>query len=250
MIHDNAIEDGLALTQKFINASFDLNASPEDINPIILLAEDFIDNAYSYIIDPAIYADYFIMQFNNLVNAAKETAAGYAAISSFYQYSSETETLSAELPIPPTITLNQTKLNRATLDQHINVIALSFGYLQTTLVSFENEDDIIVRSDELNDQFKYILNNNTFINILNVKFKVVNSETTNILEAMRIDSHQYLNDLVNNAKRVDIVHVNNSCLLSLVYTYYGDLKLKDTINDLNDFGDPSLLSGKVRMLTS
>lgn len=67
---------------------------------------------------------------------------------------------------------------------------------------------------------------------------------------MRDQVSAYLEAQLTNAKRIETIRVSRNSLLPLVYQYYGSLDLYDTISELNKVGNPSDITGNIKILVS
>lgn len=78
---------------------------------------------------------------------------------------------------------------------------------------------------------------------------MISSEQYNDLQGQRVLFNNFTREQQQTVLRVIQVTVRNESLSTLVYRYYGDLDNYQLILDLNNFTNPSLLSGTVKLVT-
>ncbi len=150
--------------------------------------------------------------------------------------------------IQTTVGLAERELNRRILNQYLNSQALIFAYTFTTRTTFETQDDVQTRSDELNAQFEFIILNNIYTDIEGVKSNLLSDDSLSLLEDLRSEAHSYLRAQTTTTQNiVDIKLIRNS-LIPLTYLYYGDLDLKDAIYDLNKLRKGTNLTGDFKII--
>ena len=102
----------------------------------------------------------------------------------------------------------------------------------------------------INSQFEYVVENNTFVDISGNTFSILSTDTLSLLENLRINAHQSLTKQLTTARRVETITVKNDSLLSIVFSYYGNLDLYDTIYTLNNLIRADNLSGELKVLSN
>jgi len=117
---------------------------------------------------------------------------------------------------------------------------LGSGYACNALADFEyaTEDELNSFATEINDQLNkqldYLQDNNVVYNLLQ-RQKVVVIEQ---IENSRL-----------TVSRIVTVNVVNSSLTNICYSYYQSLDLFDNIQALNNFNNPSNISGEIKILS-
>lgn len=168
----------------------------------------------------------------------------YSIMTNFFSYSPDD-------PITQTtLGLQEREKNRLMLSQLINAQALCYAYVFTTQLTFSNQDDIESQSSVLDTQFKSIISQNIYQDIQGNFSEAISFETLSTLESMRYQTHDYLRSQSAAQNNVVTINVPRNSLLSLVYQYYGNIDLKNTIFNLNDLGSPIDIKGTFDILTT
>lgn len=153
-------------------------------------------------------------------------------------------------PVISTTTIeDERELNRVTLNQYINSLALYYDYLFVSTQTFATEDDIENQSNILNEQFSVVVLNNTFTNVLGEKFEVLDTTTFSILQNARDSAHDYLNSLDADSKKIVNITVARGSLLPFTFSYYNDLDNLETLYSLNNVNNAANISGQFKVLT-
>ncbi len=157
---------------------------------------------------------------------------------------------SAAPPVISTTTIeDERELNRVTLNQYINSLALYYDYLFVSTQTFATEEDIEDQSNILNEQFGVVVLNNTFTNVLGEKFEVLDTSTFSILQNARDVAHDYLNSLDADSKKIISIIIPRDSLLPLTFSYYSDLDNLETLYSLNNINNAGNISGQFKVLT-
>jgi hypothetical protein len=78
---------------------------------------------------------------------------------------------------------------------------------------------------------------------------MITTEQYNDLQSQKVDFNTFLGEQKQAVLRVIEVNVRNESLTTVVHRYYGDLENYDLINNLNNFSDPSLINGTIKLVT-
>ncbi len=156
----------------------------------------------------------------------------------------------AATPIISTTTIeDERELNRVTLNQYINSLALYYDYLFVSTQVFDTEQDIEAQSNVINTQFSVVVLNNTFTNVLGEKFEILNTSTFSILQNARDSAHNYLNSLEADSKKIVTIVVPRNSLLPFTFLYYSDLDNLETLFDLNNLTNAANITGNFKVIT-
>ena len=152
--------------------------------------------------------------------------------------------------LPQTTTISEAiEKNRQLMNQYINIVALIFDYIFVTQTDFLTSDDIQTKSNILTNQFVYIIENNTYTDIVGNRFSLLSNNTLTQLSELRFNAHAYLDSqTANDRKIIDIIAQNDS-LLSLTYSYYENLDDYETLVSLNNLGFVNNLNGEFKIIS-
>jgi len=231
------------MIDNFENATSIATSDTDALNIYNASVTTFTDDKFSNVYTGTSVADGINTIFDNMGELSDDSEDRYSIISSFFSYDPDSEIDQT------TVSREQQEKNRVSANAIINVYALAYAYLFTTQTSFDTEDDIETRNQILDDQFFFILGNNTYVDAFGNRTNIVSVETFDLLQNLRYNAHQYLRNEINNTRKVITIDVKRDSLLTLVYSYYGDIDLIDIIASLNDTVDPSKISGDYKVLT-
>jgi len=144
--------------------------------------------------------------------------------------------------------LVERKQNRSVLNRAVNSQALSYAYLATAQIEFETVDEIETAENELEVQYRAIIDNpiNDSI-VLNVdSSQAVNDSLT---EA-RIIVQSFFDEQRIRAKQVITVFTSITSARLLSFQYNGESDSAEEIIALNNITDPSFIEGDIKILTS
>ena len=161
----------------------------------------------------------------------------------FFQYTTSSNV------VPTTIPTQDTDRNLRLFDQYVNAISLIYDYIFSTQIIFETADDIQTKNNILDQQFSYIVTNNTYTDLVGTNSPLLDPTTLSQLEDLRVNAHDYLNAQPANDRRVITILVNNASILPLTYQYYGDIDNLDTLVTLNDLGLSDNLSNEFEIIS-
>jgi len=149
-----------------------------------------------------------------------------------------------------TVPTAQREVNRIISNQLMNAQSLAYYYLFMVNTEFDNEDDINEQKEITNNQFFFIINANSYTNILGNSSQILNNETLDLLEELRINANDALDAQLATARKVIETNIGRGSLLSIVFDYYGDVDLYDDIFELNNLTSPANLSGTLKLLSN
>lgn len=142
------------------------------------------------------------------------------------------------LPAPTTQALATQAENEESFRQFVQTEALTHAINAAVNLTFKTEDDLNEVSDIIFDQQDKVL-----------ELPLTTTELYNDIQEQRVDFNNFIRDQQQNVLRVIEVPVRNESLTTLVYRYYQSLDNYQLIQDLNNFEDPSLLSGTAKIVT-
>lgn len=202
------------------------------------------DNAFSYPTNATGYSTNVQDLFNFAGQLSTTDSGALTIFQSFFGY------VSAPSFESITVGTDEREKNRLITTQLINAQSLVYYYLFVSTTEFLTEIEIEDQHEILNNQFINVILNNTFTDLLGNSFPVLSNATLSLLETLRFNAHQSLNRQLTTARRIVDINVKSDSLLSLVFNYYGDLTLYDTIFDLNNLTNAANLSGDFKVLTN
>lgn len=156
---------------------------------------------------------------------------------------------SLNIPFPnTTIPRQQVLINIALFQQSVNLYTFSNALAILPTLTFDNNEDIIQKISELSKQFDLVITNNTFVQLNNevLELVTISSDLLNMFDI----TIKFLKDLQVSLPKQETVFISRNSLIPLVYSYYGDLKLLNTLAKLNKVTNPLTISGDFKVLVS
>lgn len=232
------------MVQVFTNAGSIASNQIDSFNNYIKNLNLLEENKYKYTSDSTSLTNNVQTLFSNAGQLGNTNFDTLDIFQSFFNYNPFSS-------VPQTTVPNeQREQNRIISNQLINAMGWAYYALFAANTSFETEEDIQTQQQILNNQFIYIVNNNTYIDINNISSIILDGNTLSILETIRYNVHQSLRNQIANSRKVIEINIKSESLLPLVYQYYNDLSLYDTIYDLNNLKDATNLSGNLKILSN
>lgn len=131
------------------------------------------------------------------------------------------------------------KKNRDILNSAMRTNSLAQAYNVVTSATFATESDIKETQDLLDDQFEFVLNDNS-----------LSTDTINDLKNLRVEVRKFLEEESVNAFKISEVQTKEISATVFTYQYYGSVDNTQAIIDLNNSKDPTFLEGAVDVLVS
>ncbi|WP_018300107.1 DNA circularization N-terminal domain-containing protein [Fangia hongkongensis] len=232
--YTNSLREALSLI------SVTASALAPFFNALENLENEIVEN----ILNPSKLANSILSNYSNVLNLSAVTVGKSTLNKNFFNYSTSGETA---VNTPSRVAAES---NRKSIDTYINSLSLVNEFLNTTNTNYTNEDDIRKQSDSLNEQYNNLVINNFSLDQSGNRNQLFDQDTVDSITFMRDQVSAYLEAQLTNAKRIETIRVSRNSLLPLVYQYYGSLDLYDTISELNKVGNPSDITGNIKILVS
>lgn len=128
--------------------------------------------------------------------------------------------------------------NQDQFNNFVNASIMALAYNAAANITYDTQDDLNRTLNDLESGFEQLPDN-------------LDREVYDLLISMRIQTTEYLSNLIISLPRIATYNlINATSLNSFVYSLYGSLDLKNTIRDLNGFQDTSRISGNIKILTN
>ncbi len=132
----------------------------------------------------------------------------------------------------------QTRENEVLFRDYIQALGSSYAGNALADYDYATEDELNQLSEEIETQLLKQLEN-----------QKDNTEIYNLIQRQRVVIKEQLEKSRLTTRRVITVKVVNSSLTNICYSYYQSLELFDNIQALNDFYNPSNISGDIKILS-
>jgi prophage DNA circulation protein len=248
------------LANGFENVTNLVTTSKNVLTPFKNSLKNLKDQASESAVNPKKLSTNILDVFDKMKDLSENTTDRSNMNTSFFNYES-----TGKVDIKTVSSVNIEK-NRKSLDMFINLVALTYEYLNTSNITYTIENNIQTQSKVLDNQYYKSLNNNYYeslsydtgvpnptsfnITLTLTRNSIINENDISSITANRDYVSSYLNAQLTNSKRVTTIKVYNDSLIALVYRLYGNLDLYETILSLNQIANPSYLNGEVKILES
>lgn len=238
---NNAVND---ITQQFYDSLSDVGSNIESITEVKQAIDEISipSNLFSATDISSSVVNAFSTLFNN-VNNARDQASVMASFNGFLSGSRSS------------VLNNNTSwrvaadINIGLLNQIVGIISYSYNLAASTQLVFDTEFDILDKRNSLNEQFKFIIDNNFYYPANSYsRLPLVTGETLSSLQQAKVLTDTYLRQLDNTTDKTETITVTRKSLINLVYGLYGNLDNIDKIVALNNIGDPTNITGEIKVI--
>ena len=129
--------------------------------------------------------------------------------------------------------------NRNVINDSMQVLALTYAYLNATQIDLATVDDIDEQAEELEDQFQKIIATGTLVSDVEEKLVLLRIDAVDFFDIQRVTKPQVIT-----------VRTNLTTTRLLAFQYYGSSELGDTLAELNDIKNSAFIEGDVQILTA
>ena len=133
----------------------------------------------------------------------------------------------------------QRKQNRDLIRANLRVQALSYSYLNAAEAEYNTTEDLELAQNNLEAQYLDTRNN-----------QLLSNEALEELDRVRVQAQKALDAVRVNTRSIITIETPLRPLTVLVYEYYGNTDLVETIAELNDINQNAFVEGEVRILTA
>ena len=130
------------------------------------------------------------------------------------------------------------KRNRDLLNSTIKTLALSYSYYYSVQITYETTEDIDRVQSDLETQYSRIRQDRLVSNAVLEQMDRTRVQAIKTLDNVRVTTRQIFT----------ISGVLLQPLSVLIYAWYGDLKLVDTIADLNNIKQNAFVAGEIKLV--
>jgi len=223
------------IIQSAIDATSFIGAAADEINEFNSFIGQFSANVNSLIIAPndlSLSISNLFNNINGLFGTIENTAKSFINLFAFGDNDEDNI-------ITTTAQLIERKNNRAILNQAINAQALSYAYVSVAQVSFETVAEIEEAEQELEVQYRFIVDNSDS-----------NPDINSTLTDMRVVVQTFFDEQRLSAKQVISIFTNITSARLLSFQYYAESESAEDIIALNGITDVSFVEGDVDILTA
>lgn len=211
-----------AITTKINQYAANVNALSSKINQLIAIPQDLANSVRN-----------IFSTVNTLFASIENTFKAFTDLSFFNFGDNDT-------------TINQTtqgriqrQKNRDVINETIQAYALGYAYLAAAQVDFKTSEDIDLSNVIL--ELQYIK--------IQTAAAQLSAEALTALTDLRTVANALLDDKRTVTRRVITINTKQMPMAVLVYQYYGNTELTDTLLQLNEIKGASFVSGDIKILT-
>lgn len=230
-LQDAIIEKfGLSGIATNITDAFDLaNDIVNDVKSVTNLAID----AKLAIESPALFADVLGGVFKDAYELYESADLAFDAMERLFDFGDD-----APIIMPTTFSRIERKNNQDILIGSAKTWALMYAYLSAARIEYSTETHLENVLESLENQYTNIRDN----------FDIGN-ETMENLDIARVSTSKYIDQKTVTVPKIFTINTPIVPLSVLLYKYYGNTDLFDTIVELNDIGHNAFVEGEVKLVS-
>ena len=130
------------------------------------------------------------------------------------------------------------KKNRDIINSTIKTTSLSYAYVNAVQIEYDTTEDLDLIQNELEDQYIKIRDD-----------QLVSNATQEQLDRTRVQAIKTLNNARVTSRQIINVTTPRLPLSVLLYQWYGNTELFDTIAELNNIKENAFVEGDIKLLT-
>ena len=138
---------------------------------------------------------------------------------------------------PTTFARIERKKNRDQLRVAVKTQALSYAYIAYAQIEYSTAEDLEAAQRELEEQYKSVRNES------------ISNEALESLDRLRVQGQRTLDNAKVSRKSIITIDTKLMPLTVLVYSYYGNTDLVETIAELNNIKQNAFVEGEIRILS-
>ena len=231
---DDAVENLDNVVSVFETASSVTDAVAEKASEFRAEVDAFSGNIVSLIQSPVDMAESIFSLFESLDNLFETPSETLGALSSVFNFGDSDPVVQQT-----TVGRVERKQNRDLVRSDMKLQALSYAYVNSSLIEYETTEALDAAQDNLETQYLDIRNN-----------QLVTNEALEQLDRLRVRGQKALESARVNTRSIITIETDRKPLSVLLYEYYGNTDLFDTIAELNNIKQNAFVSGEVRILTA
>lgn len=243
----NAIDD---VSRALQTASSIINVTLDQLTPLTDSIDELQDSAN--LLDPQTLSDNVTDAFDTLSASAENAQNQFEAMSSFNNFTTLTTVNPGKLiglNQNNTVKRNASNTNVQLINQYVNMTAFNYNLLAVASIVFTNEESIQEARSVLTEQYEYILNNNFYLDLLGNRLAMFTNDAIDLIQDSYVLANEYLKNQASASHKLNEIYVQNQSLVSLVYSLYGNLDNLEIIQEINQIGDPTNVSGPILVVT-
>ncbi len=140
---------------------------------------------------------------------------------------------------PTTTQLAEVSQNQDSVRTLVQSEALTLSVNSATQIEYKTDEELEAVAQQVYVQYDKV-----------VQLPLIDSDTFSLLQEQRVSFTKFVEDQTLQVLKVTTVTVINQSLTTLAYIYYGNQDNVDLLKDLNNFENPSLINGSVKIATS
>lgn len=238
--HEDASNNLFSIVDAFNSVSEFTNAVAEKAAEFQADVDAFSGKINDLIRSPVDMALSIASLFESIDNLFETPGETFGALRSLFDFGDEGSVGGADPIITPTtVGLVERKRNRDLIRNNMKTQALSFSYTNATLDDYESSEALEEAQVDLEDQYLNIRDN-----------QLITNEALEELDRVRVQAQKTLADVSVATPAIITIETKRMPLSVLVYSYYGNTDLFDTIAELNNIKMNAFVEGEVRILTA
>lgn len=222
-----------SVSDSFKAVSQDAGQIADQVDEYRREVDNFTDSINQLIVDPAALASGIGSLFNSLNNLYEAPSDSFNAFKNLFNYGDDDPVIN-----PTTFDLIERKKNRDTLRGLMKAQALGYAYVASADTEYQTVRDVDQANSELEQQY-----------LISVAEDISNVSVGD-LNNIRTQANATLAEIRISSRKIITITTKRIPLSVLVFKYYGNTDLVDTIQKLNNFDQISFVEGDVEILTS
>lgn len=243
----NAIDD---VSRALQTASSIINVTLDQLTPLSQSIDELQDSAN--LLSPETLSNNVTDAFDTLSASAENAQNQFKAMSSFNNFTTVGIVNPGKLSglnENNTVKRNASNTNILLLNQYVNMTSFNYNLLAVASIVFTNEDSIKEARNTLRDQYQYVLNNNFYVDTAGTRVAMFTNDAIELIQDSYVLAIEYLDNEEVTSHKLNEIFVQNQSLISLVYNLYGNLDNLEVIQEINQIGDPTSVTGNILVIT-
>jgi prophage DNA circulation protein len=229
---NNATDSIKKTSREIKRATALVEGSANGFTAFVTSINEIIDNAGGLVQSPSKLASKLRTAFDNIEGAFDNALDIFNVTKNLTPFSAASEIS----PFGNSNTSVDIRANQALLNNYVSANALAISYEQASLIEYTDLDQLYSIKQTLEDAFNNLSND-------------LDREIYNSILDIRTATSNYLDSLLLSLPRIIEFNTQPNNLISIVYSFYGNLDNLETIRRLNKIKDTSRVSGTIKILS-
>lgn len=214
------------VTAPFINVS-------DSSNQFLKTLDDFGDNIFNNIKAPKLLGTALIGLFNESDELGSTPSDKLKIANGFFNFDSGKDEF-----ISKTTQSIEREKNRKCLNSAVNYSALVNAYKNAVDIDYQSIEELDQYISLLEDQYLYVIQNSG-----------LDVDSINELTSLRNEMRKFFDRLSLNIYSITTINTQPCNLISVIYSYYGDLANKEKIVKINGIANSAIVSGDLKIFS-